>query len=202
MSNRKFTVSSFKEKILIQSAKKLRSNTAEVSKRWEKAFWAPAQFLFCCPLQSAPSTLTWWRYLKWVTIYETPLSHIDGHCFPKIKILLFLLAVKKKKYTYIGSIKKRLNFTSIHRHCYCLDYAFSLVVQLVKNLPAIQETWVWSLGWEDPLEKGRATHSSILAWRIAWTSPWGRRVGHDWMTFTFTFMPFQKLFPNNHVWYW
>ena len=41
--------------------------------------------------------------------------------------------------------------------------------QLVKNLPAIWETWVRSLGWEDPLEKGKATHSSILAWRIPWT---------------------------------
>ena len=41
--------------------------------------------------------------------------------------------------------------------------------QLVKNPPAMQETWVWSLGWEDPLEKGKATHSSILAWRIPWT---------------------------------
>ena len=49
----------------------------------------------------------------------------------------------------------------------------------------MQETWVWSLGWEDPLEKGKTTHSSILAWRI----PWGRlrRVGHDWATFTFKF---------------
>ena len=45
----------------------------------------------------------------------------------------------------------------------------SLVAQLVKNLPAMQETWVRSLGWEDPLEKGMATHSSILAWRISWT---------------------------------
>ena len=44
-----------------------------------------------------------------------------------------------------------------------------LVAQLVKNLPAIQETWVRSLSWEDPLEKGKATHSSILAWRIPWT---------------------------------
>ena len=44
-----------------------------------------------------------------------------------------------------------------------------LVAQLVKNLPAIRETWVGSLGWEDPLEKGKATHSSILAWRIPWT---------------------------------
>ena len=45
----------------------------------------------------------------------------------------------------------------------------SLVAQLVKNLPAMQETRVPSLGWEDPLEKGKATHSSILAWRIPWT---------------------------------
>ena len=46
----------------------------------------------------------------------------------------------------------------------------SLVAQLVKNPPAVRETWVRSLGWEDPLEKGKATHSSILAWRIPWTS--------------------------------
>ena len=45
----------------------------------------------------------------------------------------------------------------------------SFVAQLVKNLPAMQETWVQSLGWKDPLEKGKATHSSILAWRIPWT---------------------------------
>ena len=44
----------------------------------------------------------------------------------------------------------------------------SLVVQ-IKNVPAMQETWVHSLGWEDPLEKGMATHSSVLAWRIPWT---------------------------------
>ena len=45
----------------------------------------------------------------------------------------------------------------------------SQVAQMVKNLPAVQETWVQSLGQEDPLEKGMATHSSILAWRIPWT---------------------------------
>ena len=43
------------------------------------------------------------------------------------------------------------------------------MVQTVKNLPAMEETWVRSLGWEDPLEKGMVTHSSILAWRIPWT---------------------------------
>ena len=48
----------------------------------------------------------------------------------------------------------------------------SVSTQRVKNLPAIQDTWVQSLGWEDPLEKGMAMHSSILAWRY---SPWGHK---------------------------
>ena len=53
---------------------------------------------------------------------------------------------------------------------YPLQYSWaSLTAQLVKNLPAMWETWVQSLGWEDPLEKGKTTHSSILAWRIPWT---------------------------------
>ena len=53
---------------------------------------------------------------------------------------------------------------------YPLQYSWaSLVAQLVKNLPTMWETWVQLLGWEDPLEKGKATHSSILAWRIPWT---------------------------------
>ena len=54
------------------------------------------------------------------------------------------------------------------------DYWFSLfwatqVTQMVKNLPAVEKTQVWSLGWEDPLDEGMATHSSILTWRIPWT---------------------------------
>ena len=60
------------------------------------------------------------------------------------------------------------------------------MAQTVKNPPAIRETGVQSLGWEDPLEKAMATHSSILAWRIPWTEEPGRlksmglqRVGHD-----------------------
>ena len=60
------------------------------------------------------------------------------------------------------------------------------MAQRVKNLPAMQETQVQSLGWEDPLVKGMATHSSILAWRIPWTKEPGglqsmesQRVGHD-----------------------
>ena len=72
-----------------------------------------------------------------------------------------------------------------------VDFKAFLVAQMVKNLPAMQETWVWSLGQEDTLEKGMATHSSILAQRIPWTEEPGglqslrlQRVGHDWVTFT------------------
>ena len=65
---------------------------------------------------------------------------------------------------------------------YPLQYSWaSLVAQLVKNPPAMQEIWVRSLGWGDPLEKGKATHSSILAWRTPWSieSMGSQRVRHD-----------------------
>ena len=64
---------------------------------------------------------------------------------------------------------------------YLLQYSWaSLVAQLIKNPPAMRETWVSSLGWEDPLEKGKGTHSTILAWRIPWTKSMGSQgVGHD-----------------------
>ena len=65
----------------------------------------------------------------------------------------------------------------------------SLVAQTVKRLPAMQETRVWFLGWEDPLEKEMAIHSSTLAWKISWMEETDRlqsmgsqRVGHDWAT--------------------
>ena len=70
---------------------------------------------------------------------------------------------------------------------YPVQYSWaSLVAQLVKNLPAMQETWVQSLDWEDPLEKGKATHSSILVWRIPY-SPWGRKEPDttDWLSLAF-----------------
>ena len=71
------------------------------------------------------------------------------------------------------------------KHCW---WKASLLAQMVKRLPAMQETWLWSLGLEDPLEKEMATHSSTLAWKIPWTKEPGRlqfmgsqRVGHDWV---------------------
>ena len=83
---------------------------------------------------------------------------------------------------------------------YPLQYS-SLVAQLVKNPLAMQETWVRSLDWEDPLEKGTVTHSSILAWKIPRAEEPGRlqsmgllRVGHDWATSVslFTFMHWRR----------
>ena len=70
------------------------------------------------------------------------------------------------------------------------------MAQTIKNRPAMQETWVRSLSWEDPLEEGLTTYSSILAWRIPWTEELGglqsmgsQRVGHDWATNTGTALP-------------
>ena len=78
---------------------------------------------------------------------------------------------------------------------YPLQYSWaSLVAQLVKDPPAMWETWVRFLGWEDPLEKEMATHNSILAWRIPWTEEPGglqsmglQRVRRDWAANIFTF---------------
>ena len=67
------------------------------------------------------------------------------------------------------------------------DHKTSLVAQMVKRLPTMQETWAQSLGQEDPLKKEMTTHSSTLAWKIPWMEAHGRlqsmgsqRVGHDW----------------------
>ena len=96
-------------------------------------------------------------------------------------IILLDVAVKFSQHHLL----KRLSLP----HCIFLPPA-SLVAQMVKLLPAIWETWVQSLVWEDPLEKEMATHSSLLAWKIPWTEKPGRlppkgsqRLGHD---FTFT----------------
>ena len=90
-------------------------------------------------------------------------------------------------------------FYKTHSGIYHISEAWaSLVIQMVKNLPAIQETWVLSLGQEDPLEKVMVTHSSILAWRIPWIEEPDKlqsmrlqRAGHDWVTNTFTFFTFR-----------
>ena len=66
-----------------------------------------------------------------------------------------------------------------------MEFAFvhvllaSLVAQSIKNLPAMRETWIWPLGWEDPLEEGMATHSSIVAWRIPMDREAWQASGHS-----------------------
>ena len=87
----------------------------------------------------------------------------------------------------------------LFHHATWIDWA-SLMAQTIKNLPAMRETWVQSVGWEDPLEEGMATHSSILGLENPWTeesgrlhSPWGRRVGHDWVTKHNTWMDYMNV---------
>ena len=77
--------------------------------------------------------------------------------------------LEKGKATHSSILAWRIPWT-VEGIGYPFQYSWaSLVAQLVKNLPAVWETWVESLGWEDPLEKGKGTHSSILAWRISRT---------------------------------
>ena len=87
---------------------------------------------------------------------------------------------------FFGAPKSRQMVTAAMKLKDAYSLGTSLVVQTVKRLPAMQETWVQSLGWEDPLEKEMATHSSTLSWKILWMEEPGRlqsmgsqRVGHD-----------------------
>ena len=94
--------------------------------------------------------LAWWPYLNfWVIIIYMP---------------------SRPKQLSINSWTFPLNSRLVFPICTNISlFGASLVAQLVKDLPAVQETWVQSLGWEDPLEKEISTHSSILAWKISWT---------------------------------
>ena len=85
---------------------------------------------------------------------------------------------------------------------------FFFLIYMAKNLPAMQETQVWSLGWEDPLEEGMATHSSILVWRIPRTEEPGglqfmgsQRVGLDWATHTHRWL-INSIALVSGVWQW
>ena len=91
--------------------------------------------------------------------HKPDLSTTDDPAISTIKVILaYLLNFLKSTVSIVwrcGETEK--------------SYGFPLMAQLVKNPSAVQETWVWSLGWEDPLEKGTATRSSFLPWRIPWT---------------------------------
>ena len=119
----------------------------------------------CLHTPSAPTSQLWSVQLKspsWVSFSSSPsaLSHTQSWPSPS------LLARRSGPLTFC-------------RHDIWIFYLrgsqirASLATLMVKNLPAMQETQVWSLGWEEPLAKGTATHSSILAWRIPWTEEHG-----------------------------
>ena len=80
---------------------------------------------------------------------------------------------KRDQRTFRASMWSHCSNVHMHKEeLFCtsfLEVQASLVAQMVKNPPAMQETWVQPLGWEDTLEKGRVTHSNILGWRITWT---------------------------------
>ena len=104
------------------------------------------------------------RILEWVAIHSFRGSSDPGiePRFSALKVDSFSLMSPGKP--CVCRVLGPYQISQINRESWA-----SFVTQLVKNLPAKWETWVQSLGWEDPLEKGTATHSHILAWRIPWT---------------------------------
>ena len=128
------------------------------------------------------------KSLYWILQMNTMLCQSDLHKTRSHYQVIFTTCSQNKSYWDCCGTHKR-----IHIPCKMLRYMTSLVAQTVKNPPAMQETWVQSLGWEDPLEEGMATYSSILAWTIlmdrgAW---WAAIHGvernqtwliHDWVT--------------------
>ena len=128
----------------------------------------------------------------------TNIKHIYIYLTIKILCIIFIVWKKNRKYPIISYkdihlLKKNQgwdmqSFTKYSgvdkmKNCYIIHYIMyntlspmgtSIIAQSVKNLPAMQEIWVWFLGHKDPLEKEIATHFSILAWRIPWTEESGR----------------------------
>ena len=135
----------------------------------------------CSPPASSVHGLLQARILEWVAI-----CFPRGSSQPRHQIQVSCTAGRFFTVWSETNTPLSINYTSIRA---------SLVAQMVKNLPAMWETWVWSMCWDDLLEKGMATHSRILAWRISWTNVPGelssmglQTVGYDWVTNNFTFI--------------
>ena len=177
--------------------------------------------LYCC--LSGCSFHTSWHFnsslkilvfCSWQALHT--LTCFPLRCLTRCPLAELLIESQKRKSGFVNRISMKLNmsaitneniigtpvsfiwfFPTLKGETFCLfliSNRTSLVAQMIKNLPAMRETRVWSLGWEDPLEKGMATHSSILAWRISWTEEPGglqymglRRVEHNLVTNASTF---------------
>ena len=151
------------------------------------------RWVICLRLQTSVTERAWDQD----NLVEAPFISFYGALLPGTCLchhfslfLLLLLFMCLRVYLYFMFVYVYILSLFTHIFFFC----FSLVAQLVKYLPAIQETLIQSLGQEDFLEKGMATHSSILAWRIPQTEEPGRllsmgsqKVRQDWATNTFTF---------------
>ena len=142
--------------------------------------WSWSQgYKICHCFQFFPFYLPWSDGIGFHFLCSLPVSP-NEHYLIKVVVRRLL-----KGFPFFFFFLSLLEELSIDWNRIILSFIF--LAQAVKNLPAMQETWVWSLVWEDPLEKGIAPHSNILAWRIPWTEePNGlqsmglQRVRHDW----------------------
>ena len=148
---------------------------------------------YSCP-ENPMDRGVWWAAVHGVTKSRTRLKRLHTHGFLretekleiydscsilitisalklyKLRILVTYRSYKTEEFQFMTSWKSNSEADFLNcRLNLRVSLPWGKLTQLVKNPPAIQETWVRSLGWEDPLEKGTANHSSILTWKIPWT---------------------------------
>ena len=117
-------------------------------------------FIFCC------SILAFIQFDEVHPHYRPKSTLLKAHCWSHPKNIITETSRKMFDYVMKYLQPSQADISNQWSH---FPFLASLIGQLVKNPPAVQETLIWFLGWEDPLEKGTATYSSILAWRIPWT---------------------------------
>ena len=145
----------------------------------------------------------WWQRMRWLygisdsmdmslNKFQEIVKNRKAWCAPVHRVSKSRTWLSNRTTIEIIILNEVRKSTIIWYNLYIVSWA-SLVVQIIKKSPAMWETWVNFLGWAAPLEKGIATHASILAWRIPWAEKPGesmgsQRVGHDWVTNTHTNM--------------
>ena len=153
----------------LEEISSLSSSTVFLSLHW------PLRKAFLCHLGLLWNSASKWVYLSFSPLPFTSLlfsgickASSDNHFAFFAFLFLWMVFIPASCTMSWASVHSSSGTLSIRSNP--LNLWGSLMAQLVKNLLAMQETWVQSLGWEDSLEKGKATHSSILAWRIPWAA--------------------------------